>query len=124
LAIWVAGRAGWTGFTLGVGAMAKIYPVFLGPVFALAAIAERRYRQVVAIVIGGAIACGLILAFPVFLAGTKAFSYVTYQENLGVEVEALPGAFALFAHTFFRQPATIQEGFGSWQVASSFLTSL
>jgi hypothetical protein len=124
LALWVAGRAGWTGVTLGVGAMAKIYPVFLGPVFALAAIFEHRYRQVVAIVIGGAIAVGLILAFPVLVAGTKAFSYVFYQENRGVEVEALPGAVAMFAHTFFRQPATVQEGFGAWQITSPLLTAL
>ena len=113
LAIWVAGRAGWTGFTLGVGAMAKIYPVFLGPVFALAAVFEHRYRQVVAIAIGGAIAVGLILAFPVLVAGTKAFSYVFYQQDRGVEVEALPGAIALFAHTFFRQPADDPGGFRS-----------
>ncbi|HEY7025100.1 MAG TPA: glycosyltransferase 87 family protein [Candidatus Limnocylindrales bacterium] len=124
LAIWVAGRAGWTGFALGVGAMAKIYPIFLGPVFALAAIAERRYKQVVAIILGGAIAVGLILAFPVLVAGTKAFSYVFYQENRGVEVEALPGAIAMFAHTFFRQPATVQEGFGAWQITSPVLTTL
>ena len=124
LAAWVAGRAGWTGFTLGVGAMAKIYPVFLGPVFALAAIFERRWREAIVLVIGGAIAVALILAGPVLVAGTKAFSYVIYQQDRGVEVEALPGAIAMAAHAFFRAPATVQVGFGSWQITSPALSTL
>ena len=108
LAIWVAGRAGWTGSPSASGPWPRFIRCFWAGVCSPPAIAERRYRQVVAIVIGGAIACALILAFPVLVAGTKAFSYVTLPGNRGVEVEALPGAVALFAHTCFHQPATIQ----------------
>ncbi len=124
LAAWSSGRSGWTGVSLGVGAMAKIYPVFLGPVFVLAAVAERRFRDAAALIVGGAITVGLILAGPVLLAGTKAFSYVLYQENRGVEIESIAGGLAMLAHTLANVPARVAVGFGSWQIASPALNML
>lgn len=124
LAAWAAGRPGWSGFSLGVGAMAKIYPVFLGPIFALAAIAERRFKDAIAHMVGGAIAVALILAGPLLLAGPKAFSFVLYQENRGIEIESVAGGLAMLAHTVAGVPAQVAVGFGSWQISSPALSTI
>ena len=124
LAAWAAGRAGWTGFGLGAGVMAKIYPVFLGPVFFLAAVVERRFKDALWVVAGGAVAVGLILAGPVLVAGDKAFSYVLYQQDRGVEIEAVAGGLAMLAHTVASVPARVALGFGAWQISSPALSTL
>ena len=124
LAAWAAGRSGWSGFSLGVGAMAKIYPVFLGPIFVMAAIAERRFRDAMVLVIGGAIAVALILAGPVLVAGPRAFSYVFYQENRGIEIESVAGGVAMLMHNLGNVPARVALGFGSWQISSPALLTI
>src|SRR4051812_24127379 len=119
-----ASRPGWAGAALGLGTMSKLYPAFLIPVFVAAAVVERRARDAVVLVVASALVVGAILFIPVLAAGTSAFSYVLYQQDRGVEIEAMTGGLALLAHVFSNTAATISFGFGAYQVDSPLLATL
>ena len=124
LVAFAASRPGSAGAALGLGTMSKLYPAFLIPVFVAAAVVERRVRDAVVLVVASALVVGAILAIPVLAAGTKAFSYVLYQQDRGVEIEAVTGGLALLAHVVMNTPAKIAFGFGAYQVESPLLATL
>ena len=57
-------------------------------------------------------------------AGKNAFSFLTYQELRGIEIESVTGGIALLAGAFGGPPAVVNFGFGSFQVTSPLLASL
>jgi len=124
LVAFAASRLGWAGVALGFGTMAKLYPAFLAPVFFAAAVIERRLRDAVTLGIALCVVVALILLIPVLEAGSNAFSYVLYQQDRGVEIEAVTGGLALLAHVANQVPATINFGFGAYQVDSPVLSTL
>jgi uncharacterized membrane protein len=118
LAAWIARRPGWSGLSLGLGTMAKIFPVFLGPVFFVAAVVERRWKEAALMTAAGAITVAVVLSGPVLVAGTKAFSYILYQENRGIEIESIAGGLAAWYGAFQHTGTLVSLGFGSWQISS------
>jgi uncharacterized membrane protein len=124
LVAYAARRPGWTGLALGLGVLAKLYPFFLGPVFALAQILERRWRDLALLIVGGGATVLLVLGETYLVAGSGAFSFLDYQRDRGVEIESLAGGLAMLAGALKLSPTQKSFQFGSDQVTSPFLTSI
>jgi uncharacterized membrane protein len=124
LVAYAARRPGWSGMALGFGALAKIYPAFLVPVFAAAHLFERRVRPAVIVVVGAAVAVGAALAETFLVAGPGALSFLTYQQDRGVEIESVTGGVAMLAGLYGGQPTHVAFGFGSWEVTSPLIETL
>lgn len=98
LSCFVSQRAGWAGFWLGLGIAAKLYPVVLLPVFALAYLTARQRRAFGTLMLsclGTTAACFLLWV------GTKpsvVFSFLTFHARRGLEIESLPAAALMLAH--------------------------
>lgn len=124
LVAYAAGRPGWSGMALGFGTLAKIYPAALLPVFAAAHLFERQLRPAALLVCGATIAVLAVLAETYLVAGSGALSFLSYQQDRGVEIESITGGLALLGAVFGGQPAHVALGFGSWQVTSPMIGSL
>ncbi len=123
LVAYAARLPGWSGLSLGLGVMAKLYPAFLLPVFGAAQLFERRFRDFAFLVVGAAAAL-VVMAEIWLVAGARALSFVTYQEHRGVEIESITGGIAMLAGALGGPPAKVSIGFGAYQVASPLLATL
>ena len=117
-------RPAWSGLALGLGALTKLYPGTLVPIFALAQLFERHVRWAVLVVAGAALAVVAVMAQVFLVAGTGAFSFLAYQQERGVEIESVSGGIALLASVLGRVNTAISFGFGSWQVSSPIIDAL
>ena len=94
------GRAAPAGVAIGLGALAKVYPLALVPALAamwLAPVDGRRLARFGA-GLGATVAIGLL---PVIaIAGDKAWGFVTYQADRGLQLETLPAGLILLVRTW------------------------
>jgi hypothetical protein len=118
-------HSGWAGAALGLGTMAKIFPAFLMPVF-FAYYAFRRDRVGLTYLVGGfAFSVAASLAEIILVAGPRqAFSWLSYQNRRGVEIESVHGGLALLGDVLGGPTANIGFGFGSYEVTSPLLQPL
>ena len=124
LVAYAAGRSGWSGMSLGLGFAAKAYPAFLVPLFAVAEIFERRWRDA-ALLMASAGATVVLVFGEIFLfAGSNEFYFLVYERNRGIEIESISGAIAMLAGALGLSPAKVSFAFGSNQVTSPLLTSI
>jgi uncharacterized membrane protein len=121
---YAARRPTWAGLALGFGALTKLYPGALVPLLVVAQLFERNMRRAALIVVGAAIAVGAVMAQVFLVAGTGAFSFLTYQQQRGVEIESVSGGIALLMSVLGQANTAISFGFGSWQVSSPIIDSL
>jgi hypothetical protein len=111
-------RPGWAGFWLGLGIAAKLYPVVLLPVFALAYLAARQRRALAALMLsclGAASACFLPWV------GVKpgvVFSFLTFHARRGLEIESLPAAALMLAHRLGLTDAGFVLNYGAVHLVS------
>jgi hypothetical protein len=119
VAVWtsMAGRAASTGLAVGLGILAKLYPVVLAPALAapwLARLGESRLTR-----FGAAAGLAVLLGVLPFVAaaGPSALGFVSYQAQRGLQVEALASGFILLDGLVRGRPAPIVHDFGSVQVA-------
>ena len=79
------------GIWLGLGIMAKIYPVFVVGLFC-AYYFTHGHKQAVARLVGSCVTTTIIVLLPfVLLARRNWFSFLTYQQLRGIQIESLPG---------------------------------
>lgn len=85
---------------LAVGAMIKIYPIILFPVFMLLFLMKRNPKGMFRYVIVGALFC-VIAELPFIIAdpGT-AFEYLTYHSDRGLQVEGIVSSVITFINLF------------------------
>ncbi|HEY5521336.1 MAG TPA: glycosyltransferase family 87 protein [Candidatus Limnocylindrales bacterium] len=124
LVAYAARQPTWSGLALGFGALTKLYPGALVPLLVVAQLFERNMRRAALIVVGAAIAVGAVMAQVFLVAGTGAFSFLTYQQQRGVEIESVSGGIALLMSVLGQANTAISFGFGSWQVSSPIIDSL
>jgi hypothetical protein len=114
----------WAGLALGLAAGVKLYPGFLVPIFVAYYLAERRWRSasLVAFGFGAAIVATLVQLF--LVAGPDALTFLSYQEERGIEVESVIGGIALMADVIANVPTQVAFAFGSYEVSSSVVDAL
>jgi hypothetical protein len=105
------GRAALAGVALGLGVLAKIYPLVLVPALAAAWLAplDRDRLARFGAGLGATVAIGLLPV--VALVGDRAWGFVTYQADRGLEIETLPAGLILLvrAWTGGRIPLTFDH---------------
>jgi hypothetical protein len=93
-------RPALAGVGLGLGALAKIYPLVLVPALAAIWLAPVDGRRLVRFGagLGATVAIGLLPVIAV--AGDKAWSFATYEAERGLQLETLPAGIILLVRTW------------------------
>jgi hypothetical protein len=112
------------GLALGAGVAAKLFPIFVVPVLALADLVRRDWVRPGRLVIGVAIAVVAVGAVFFFAAGTSESSFLQYHADRGVQIESLQASIGLVAQALGAAPASVFNDFGSFQIDSAFLASM
>jgi hypothetical protein len=112
------GRFGTAGVILGLGVVAKIYPVLLLPVLALRLFAAGDRRGVARLVAGCIATVGLVMIPLLLVAGSGAWGPVTWQDARGLQIESVGSGLLLLAHVLFGVTATPENAFQAEQIAS------
>jgi Glycosyltransferase family 87 len=106
------GRASFAGVALGLGVLAKIYPLVLVPALAAVWLAPVDRRRLAGFG-GGLVATVATGLLPVvLLAGDRAWGFVTYQADRGLQLETLPAGLILLVQGWngARLPLTFDHG--------------
>ncbi|HEY7874188.1 MAG TPA: glycosyltransferase 87 family protein [Actinomycetota bacterium] len=114
---WSADSPGVSGGWLGLGVVAKVYPVLILPI---AAIMARNKRALIA---GAAlVAAAIVLPF-VGSLGSLLSNVIGYHSDRGLQIESLWGTSLLIA-AHFGHGAAVEFSFGAFHVASGMSSTL
>lgn len=126
VAIWAAieRRPALVGFALGVGVLAKLYPVVLLPALALPWLRPFDLGRLVRL--GAAFGLTVLVGLVPFvaLAGDKAFAFLDYQVGRGLQIESITGAFVLLDGLVRGSAPALSFGFGAVQVEGELARTL
>jgi len=106
------------GLALGLGALAKVYPAFLLPVFLVRHLARREGLAAVRMLTGFLVPVALVMLPLIMVGGRAALYFVDWQQARGVEIESVVSGVVLLAHLAFGANATANHAFNSWQISS------
>jgi uncharacterized membrane protein len=123
VAVWAAlsGRPGTAGVALGLGVLAKLFPIAILPAIAVPWLVPLDVRGLVRLGQGlvGTLLVGL-LPF-VAIAGSEAtFQFLRYNTDRGLQVESIGGGLAVLAGLVAGQPVPMDFGFSSVNVDGAF----
>lgn len=119
VALWLAleGRAGMAGVVVGLGVLAKLYPIVVVPAIAVAWLAGRDLDRTVRFGAGVAITVMVGMLPFVALAGSDALFFLEFQAERGLQIESLGGGLVVLLGLVTGQPPPINHHFSAVQVA-------
>jgi hypothetical protein len=106
------------GLALGLGALAKVYPAFLLPVFLVRHLARREGLAAVRMLTGFLLPVAVVMVPLIVMGGRAALYFVDWQQARGVEIESVVSGVVLLAHLVFGADAVANHAFNSWQISS------
>jgi uncharacterized membrane protein len=106
------------GLALGLGALAKVYPAFLLPVFVVRYLARRDALAAVRMLTGFLLPVAFVMLPLIVAGGRAAFYFIDWQQARGVEIESVVSGVVLLAHLVFGADAAANHAFNSWQISS------
>ncbi|HEX6104691.1 MAG TPA: glycosyltransferase family 87 protein [Gemmatimonadales bacterium] len=112
------GRPGWSGFALGLGVAAKLYPVVLGAVVFAERLARRDAHGLRALVLGGLAALTLTVLPAVVTAPAGLARVWRYHAERGIQVESVAGGLILLAARQGWTDAAVVESHGADHIVS------
>ena len=122
VALWAAldGRPGLAGVAIGLGILAKLYPLAVVPAIAIPWLFPLDVRRLTRY--GVALALTLVVVMVPFwlIAGSDAFAFLSYQAERGLQVESIGGGLAVLGGLLAGEPAEINHRFSSVQVGGAF----
>ena len=117
-ALWatLANRPVAAGVALGLGVLAKLFPIVAAPMLAIAWLAPRDDARLIRF--GVATALTIVLGLVPFLAiaGTDALAFLGYQAQRGLEVESIGAGFVLLDGLVRGQPVETHSPFKAVEV--------
>jgi len=107
------------GAAIGVGVLAKLFPIVLAPVLALLWLAPLDRDRLVrfAAAAGAVIVLGMVPF--VALAGVNAFSFVGYQAARGLQIESVGGGLVLLWGVLTGEPNRLLAPYSAWEVTGT-----
>lgn len=125
-AIWafIGGKTKLAWGILGLGIMAKIYPIVVAPVFALYHIRHRQYAEFFK---GAAILAAVLLAFalpPLAIDKGGFISMLTYHADRGLQWESTYASLLLVGQALGLTEVSGELSFGSWNLISPPLANI
>ena len=101
-----------------LGAMTKIYPVVIAPIFLIYYIRNREYKRIRDGIITFA-AVSLAIALPFLIVSpTSLLNLYTYHAQRGIQLESTYSAFLLVADKLHLTSVGLEYNFGSWNITS------
>ncbi len=107
------------GMWIGLAIMAKLYPVMLVPVLLVYYLAGQQYRASVRLVAGTGLAVALVLLPVVFLSGNQVFSFLTYHQLRGLQIESVAGGLVLLGHLTDLSRVSTAFNYGAFHLEAS-----
>jgi hypothetical protein len=125
IAVWAAieGRPAWAGIVLGVGVLAKLYPVAVLPALAVPWLIPFDFPRLVRLGAGFGLAIIAGLLPFMALAGTHAFEFFEYQVGHGIQIESIGGGIAVLAGLITGEPAGMSFANARVQVEGPIATA-
>ena len=122
VALWAAleRRAAVAGVALGLGILAKLYPLAVVPALALPLLVPFDFGRVVRY--GASVAATIVVGLLPFiaLAGGDTFAFLRYQSERGLQIESIGGGLALLIGVLQGSPPEQSYGFSSVNVEGAF----
>jgi hypothetical protein len=111
-----------SGLAIGAGVAAKIFPLAVVPVLALADVLQRQWRKAALLIAGAAGAVALVGVLTWIGAGGRAELYfVSYHADRGVQLESLLASIALAGQLLGGPTGRVFNDFGAFQIDSPLL---
>jgi uncharacterized membrane protein len=107
-------RAGWIAIAL--GALTKLYPLLLAPVFLMPAFRERNWRRAIGAATVMALTALVVLTPMLIRAPTHAFGFLADQTFRGIQVESTYGGLLLALNRVGVIYAAATHAYGAWNV--------
>lgn len=125
VALWAAldGRPAVAGIAIGLGALAKLYPLAVVPALALPWLVPLDWRRLVRYGLGVTVTLIVVMVPFVALAGDAAFAFVRYQAERGLQVESIGGGLALLGGLLAGRPIPMSFGFSAAHAEGPFATA-
>ena len=122
VALWAAldGRAGIAGFAIGLGILAKLYPLAVVPALAIPWLFPLDARRLARYGVALTLTLALVMLPFWLLAGSNALGFLTYQAERGLQIESIGGGLAVLGGLLAGQPVPINHLFSSVQVDGVF----
>ena len=117
-------RPGLAGVALGLGAMTKVYPAFLVPVFLVRHIARGERLEAVRLTAAFLLTVSAIMLPFLLAAGSDALQFVAWQLERGVQIESVAGGLTIFSHLVLGTPVDVTYAFNSQQLVSPLADAL
>ena len=109
---------------LALGALTKIYPLFLAPVYLVIALRNRQYRAAGSGILT-ALLIGVIFAGPFVIVGSDSIkSLVEYHLQRGIQLESTYSSFLLIFDKLGLTQVNTVFNFGSWNLAGGPVDAL
>jgi hypothetical protein len=109
---------------IALGALTKIYPIFIGPIFLIYYIRNQQYRRIwSAIVALGVTILAVVLPF-LIISFDSLWFLISYHGQRGIQLESLYSSFLLVADKLGFTAVGISLDFGSWNLASPLADAL
>ena len=119
VALWAAleRRPVAAGVAIGVGVLAKLFPIAVLPALAIPWLVPLDLGRLTRLGAAAAITIVLVMLPFVVLAGSDAFGFLTYQAQRGLQVESIGGGLVVLIGLLNHHPADMSFGFSAVQVA-------
>ena len=122
VALWCAlgGRPGAAGIAIGMGVLAKLYPLAVVPALAIPWLMPLDVARLTRFALAVALTIALGLLPFVALAGSDALAFLSYQAQRGLQVESIGGGLSVLGGLIAGQPVEMSFGFSAVQVEGPF----
>ena len=127
VALWAAleRRPVVAGVAIGIGVLAKLFPLVVAPALALVWLApldRPRLARFTSSVVAGRWSSGMVPF--VALAGLDAFGFIGYQAERGLQIESVGGGLVLLWGLITGDPVRLTAPFSAWEVTGDLARAL
>jgi Glycosyltransferase family 87 len=122
VALWATleGRPGYAGAAIGLGIVAKLFPLVVVPVLVVPWLVPLDLRRLARFGWGAAGAVGIVMVPFLIIAGPEALAFLRYQAERGVQIESVGGGLAVLAGLITGRPVEQTYTFSAVQVEGPF----
>jgi hypothetical protein len=110
----------WAGIWLGLGIVAKLYPVVVLPIFSIYYLINREYRNMLRFLLGTMASAILTLLPFTLLAQGDLLSFLSYHKARGLQIETFPAGIITLGHVLGLTKVQWAFRYGAFEIVSPF----
>lgn len=113
-----------SGFALGAGIAAKLFPIAIVPVLVAADLFRREWVKPLRLVVGAVLAVAIVGLVFWLGAGIRELSFFEYHADRGVQLESLLATIGMVSQLLGSPQGFVFNAYGAYQIQSPFLASV